>query len=273
MKKITEFRLPKLTRGQKVLRNLIVIAGMCFIMFSIFIGFDRPCTTTEEAMDKCLENAGMKPPYSIEYMYWCKKEDIGFNEFPDYTVVYVRTTQAGKAVDIVMYINGINPSPYKVFGPKKVTYSAYIDRVEPVEETDYDVIWFNIYGEKDLEDSSENFIYTTEAFPGKKIDGQWTNRADRWFLRIDFDDQKYFNAQTQIGGQLFANVYKDDLRVEWIKSSEYTEEQAALIGEELAAKMADDLAEDFEKHWTRCREYNAIMLGKTSILKEELIKE
>ncbi|MBR6584617.1 MAG: hypothetical protein IKK69_02875 [Firmicutes bacterium] len=50
MKRITEFRLPKLTRGQKVVRNLIVIAGMCLIMFGVFFGFDKPCRTFDEAI-------------------------------------------------------------------------------------------------------------------------------------------------------------------------------------------------------------------------------
>jgi len=273
MKKITEFRLPKLTRGQKVVRNLIIIAGMCFVMFAVFIGFDRPCTTVEDAMDRCLETVGIMPPYDVEDFYTCQKEETGLNEYPRHYVAYIRTTQAGKGVDIVMYINGTNPSPYKVFGPKKVTYSAYIDRVEPAEITDYEASWRYLANNQELENATTNFTYSTDAFPGKELDGIMSNRGDKWFIGISFNDPKYYNPQKLMYDALYFNVYKDDLRVEWIESSEHTAEQAAFIGEELAAKMAADLYEDFEKEWTRYREYNAIENRWPRYYAQELVEE
>ncbi len=273
MKKKIKFRLPQLTRGQKVVRNLIIIAGMCFVMFAVFIGFDRSCTTVEDAMNRCLETVGISSSYEVEDFYTCSKEYADYNEYPYHYVAYIRTTQTGKQVDAVMYINGTNPSPYKVFGPKKVTYSAYIDSVEPVELTDYEAGWRYLDKKQELENASANFTYSTDAFPEKKLDGMWSNRDDSWFIRIDFDDPKYRNEQTQMRGQLFFNVYKDDMRVEWLDTSEHTTEQSSLIGEELAAKMAADLAVDFEKEWTRYREYNAFQNQWPRHFPQELVKE
>lgn len=269
MKKITEFRLPKLTRGQKVLRNLIVIAGMCLIMFGVFFGFDKPCRTFDEAIEECLiRDAGMLPPYEITDRYTVfDKLGNGNHEFY-HSVAYVKSTLNGEDVLIQLNVR-LMDSFWDDFIWYKPEYYAYIEKVEPYIEPEYKVRWASIANDRDLTYSAQSFTYWDNKMPQDEINGIWCDQKDWWFIQVCF----YYPHERQSNEDLYLYVNKDDYTVKWLETSGYSLQQRDFLGEEAAVRMAINLAEDFEKEWSKVKEYNASGMYVIDNIAQELIKD
>ena len=269
MKKITEFRLPKLTRGQKVLRNLIVIAGMCFIMFGVFFGFDKPCRTFDEAIEECLiRDAGMLPPYEITDRYTVfDKLGNGNLEFY-HSVAYVKSILNGEDVLIQLNVR-LMDSFWDDFIWYKPEYYAYIEKVEPYTEPEYEVRWADIDRESEDSYHTSYFTYWDNEMPDDEITGLWTDQNDQWLIRMSFD---YHPEQTS-NEDLYFSVKKSDYCVKWLETSEFSKQQRAFLGEKAAVRMAVNLAEDFERKWKIFEEYKASGMYVTDNIAQELVEE
>ena len=259
----------KLTRGQKIIRNLIVITCMCFIMFGVFFGFDKPCRTKNEAIEECLlKEAGMLPPYEITDMYTVF-EKLGNGNLEFYhSVAHVKSTLNGEDVLIQLNVR-LKDSFWGDFIWYKPKYYAYIENVASYTEPEYEIRWAYIANDLDLTYSAQSFTYWDNKMPQDEINGIWCDQDDWWFIQICF----YYQHERQSNEDLYFYVNKDDYRVKWLETSEYSLQQKEFLGEKAAVRMAINLAEDFEKEWAKVKEYNASGLYVTDNIAQELLKE